>query len=276
MTFEPRPRALIAAHLRGQAGQRHRGEHADELVGADRVRRGGRRGVAAGARRSTGQARSHAGDAAVLQHRQARAASPSGVAAQGPAAQLLVAFDVGAVAAARSPAAHRRPLLGATGPGPAPAPPNEDAPGSRTARRSRRPDRPTAATGRRSQRLAGEGDHLVGELVRPPRARAGPAPAPASPPRVDRRGGLIERRAGEPERRRRAAHRLPVDPHPAHHLVLDLHQVAGVEELRASRTPRRAPPPAAGSGCARPAAPPPSDPVRRLCHRPSSNHNDVS
>ena len=43
---------------------------------------------------------------------------------------------------------------------------------------------------------------------------------------------LIERRAGEPERRRRGAHGVALDAHPAHHLVLHLHQIAGVEKLR--------------------------------------------
>ena len=82
------------------------------------------------------------------------------------------------------------------------------------------------------QELAGEGDHLGGELVRPPGPRPG-RDQRRQPPGIDRGGGLVVRRPGEPEHRRRRCHRLALGPHAAHHLVLDLHQVAGVEELRA-------------------------------------------
>ena len=40
----------------------------------------------------------------------------------------------------------------------------------------------------------------------------------------------IPARPGEPERRRGRGHRLALEVHPAHHLVLHLHQVPGVEE----------------------------------------------
>ena len=104
---------------------------------------------------------------------------------------------------------------------------------------TRIPNRPaiaSASSGAAQRRvglaeLAGEGDHLAGELVRPPRAwpRRDQRRQPAG---VHRGGRLVVRRPGEPERRRRPAHRLALGPHPAHHLVLDLHQVPGVEELR--------------------------------------------
>src|SRR5450755_4570920 len=79
--------------------------------------------------------------------------------------------------------------------------------------------------------LPGERHHLVGQLVRPPRPGPGRHQT-RQPGRVHRGRGLIERRPGEPERGRRAAHRLPVHPDLAHHLVLHLHQVPRVEELR--------------------------------------------
>src|SRR5664279_3888494 len=79
--------------------------------------------------------------------------------------------------------------------------------------------------------LPGERHHLVGELVGPPRPGPG-GDQTRQTGRVHRGRGLIERRPGEPERGRRAAHRLPVHPDLAHHLVLHLHQVPRVEELR--------------------------------------------
>ena len=145
---------LDDAHRRSprpQTRQRHGGEHTDDPVGVDRRHGWGTRW----SRRSGRLPRSGPRrDAVALQHRQPQ--SPAcGVAAQGAVTQLLVTLDIGAVADALiGPLRPRRETIG-----PAPAPPNEGAPGSRTARRSRRPDRPTAATG-------------------PPRAAGGRRPRP--------------------------------------------------------------------------------------------------
>src|SRR5262249_48030455 len=75
-----------------------------------------------------------------------------------------------------------------------------------------------------------EGDHLVGELVGPPRAGASgylPQQAMAS----EGGSGLVERRPGEPELASRLDDREAIDPDAPQHLVLDLHQVAGIEEV---------------------------------------------
>src|SRR6478609_8997256 len=79
--------------------------------------------------------------------------------------------------------------------------------------------------------LPGERDHLVGELVGPPRPGPG-RDQTRQTGRVHRCRGLIERRPGEAERGCRTAHRLPVHPDLAHHLIFHLHQVPWVEELR--------------------------------------------
>ena len=83
------------------------------------------------------------GDTAALQHRQAQP-PPGCLAAQGAPAQHLVAFDVGAVAAALT---GRLRFWAAAG-GPTPARSNGDAPLSRSARRPRRRDRRPATTDR--------------------------------------------------------------------------------------------------------------------------------
>ena len=67
------------------------------------------------------------------------------------------------------------------------------------------------------------------------KAAAGPGLGrhqPTQPLAVHPRGGLIVRRPGELERSRRGRDRRAVDPHPPHHLVFDLHEIAGIEELR--------------------------------------------
>ena len=65
-------------------------------------------------------------------------------------------------------------------------------------------------------------------------ARRGPGffgTSAARPPRAEARLRLIEGGTREAERRRAAADGLPVDAHAPHHLVLDLDQIAGVEEV---------------------------------------------
>ena len=87
-----------------------------------------------------------------------------------------------------------------------------------------------AQTRVRGQLVVGERAHLVGELVSP--ARSGFAGhQPVQPLLVERGGGLVVGGAGIPERRGGRGDRVAVHPHPPHHLVLDLHRVAGVEEL---------------------------------------------
>jgi len=51
------------------------------------------------------------------------------------------------------------------------------------------------------------------------------------PPALQGGLGLVEGGPRQTECRRAAADRLPVDAHPPHHLVLDLHEIAGVEEV---------------------------------------------
>jgi len=80
------------------------------------------------------------------------------------------------------------------------------------------------------QRLLGPGQDLRGELVRP--ARPGPGRHQSFQPGSLQRGGcLVVRGPGVPERRRGGGDRHLVHGDGAHHLVLDLDRVAGVEEL---------------------------------------------
>ena len=81
------------------------------------------------------------------------------------------------------------------------------------------------------QALLTEGEHLFGELVRSswPRALGHERRQPAL---IERRLRGIERLAREPERISRARDLLALDAHAADHLVLDLHQIARVKELR--------------------------------------------
>ncbi len=90
---------------------------------------------------------------------------------------------------------------------------------------------PGPKRGIRRQPGLGEGHHLVAHLVRaarprPLRHQRGDAT------RIQRGRRLVVRRAGEPERLGAAADGVVVDPDPAHHLVLDLHLVPGIQELR--------------------------------------------
>ena len=113
-----------------------------------------------------------------------------------------------------------------------PARPSGDAPAPRTARRSTPPARPRTASGPRRAAHA--------RTRQPPRvslcAPRGPGRAGTRPCEsflVQRALRRIERRPGEPERRRRSTDRLALDPRAADHLVLHLHQIARVQELRA-------------------------------------------
>src|SRR6266542_6047439 len=72
---------------------------------------------------------------------------------------------------------------------------------------------------------------LLDQLVRPPRPRPR-RHQPRKPARLQRRLRLVEGGTREAERGRLPADRLPRQPHPPHHLVLDLHQVALVQERR--------------------------------------------
>ncbi len=98
------------------------------------------------------------------------------------------------------------------------------APGQRPLHRARMHADPeafarSARPARRAQRRlgfaggTGERDHLLGELVRPPRPRPGRHQR-GQPTGVDRGGRLIKRRAGEPERGRRRDSPAPRPPAP--------------------------------------------------------------
>ncbi len=68
------------------------------------------------------------------------------------------------------------------------------------------------------------------ELVGTPRARPS-GDQPRQPLIFEGRLSLVESGPREAEGRSRLRDRLSVDPHSAEHLVLDLDQVAGIEEL---------------------------------------------
>ena len=79
--------------------------------------------------------------------------------------------------------------------------------------------------------IAHEGDHLVGELVCTTRPGAG-GNEPGQPAGIERSGRLVERGAGQAEGGGSATHGVALDSDPANHLVLDLDQIPGVEEVR--------------------------------------------
>jgi hypothetical protein len=94
--------------------------------------------------------------------------------------------------------------------------------------RAGQPRRPQLRVG--GQLLLGPRADLVGELVAA--ARPGPGGGQAFQPRRLQRGGRgVVRGPGVPERRGGLGDRGAAGPDLAHHLVLDLHRVAGVEEL---------------------------------------------
>jgi hypothetical protein len=78
--------------------------------------------------------------------------------------------------------------------------------------------------------LEQEIDHEVGELVGLTRSRSLRDQARQAGAMI-KRLGLIEDGAGEPERLSNLADRSALDANAAKHLVLDLHQIARVEEL---------------------------------------------
>jgi Integrase core domain len=80
-----------------------------------------------------------------------------------------------------------------------------------------------------SQALLQEVDHRLGELVGPTRSRPLGHQA-GQPGLLEERLGCIERRTGEAESGRHLADWLPFLAGSTQHLVLDLDQVAGVEE----------------------------------------------
>ncbi len=135
----------------GGDGQRHRGQRVDEPVG-DTTRRNSRSWLAGWrARRGRdglpGPQPGH--HAAVLQH--AQPAPPArGVAGQRAGAQLFVTGDIVMISAARGRVVVFIGSLRfwASSPVPAPVPPSADAPTPRTAARSARPARVSAARGR--------------------------------------------------------------------------------------------------------------------------------
>ena len=227
------------------------------IRGTVRRQRVGRRvgPVGAGAADTARQATQPGRDAAVLQHRQPAAATRPGhrTGHGGAAAHTVPRRPLGS---SRWHGHLRRRFWGAP-PGPAPAPPSGDAPAPRTGRRSGGQIGRAAGTGSPRPGLPGERHHLVGQLVRPPRPGPGRHQT-GQAGRVHRGGRLIERRTGEPERGGRPAHRLPVHPDLPHHLVLDLHQIPRIEELRRRERGIADLDPVAGSDSAPPATPPPS------------------
>src|SRR6266571_4334431 len=80
------------------------------------------------------------------------------------------------------------------------------------------------------QRLFESVDGLLGELVRTLRSWT-LRDQTRQPLRLEDRLGLIKGRSREAEIGGCLADRLAILPHPAQHLVLDLDQVAGVEEV---------------------------------------------
>ena len=126
--------------------------------------------------------------------------------------------------------------------------------------RSGRPAAPGAAPGRRPAaarpRRGSASVSLCGA------ARPGPGRhQPFQPGAFQRGGRLVVRRPGIPERRGGRGDRGAVRLDLPHHLVFDLHHVAGVEELAGQERRIASPARGAGSGSAPRPARPPWDPV---------------
>ena len=114
---------------------------------------------------------------------------------------------------------------------------------------------------------------FVGDLVSAARARLARRSARRGPAHRARRPPDRTRDANTRTPRRPLTTDTPVDPNTSHHLVFDLHRVAGVEELLRAKRPRRSPPQGADSNTA-PAAAPSTwglRPPRRRPYRPP-NH----
>ena len=174
------------------------------------------------------------GDAAVLQAARARA-GPARCSRRAPAAQLLIAIDIAAGARVRSslavllrPISTRERPLDRAAMDPDPEPLGDQLHQIRRAQ---------PGIGRRSRSRANATTSSVSLCARRGPGRAGTSAG--QPARVQRGGRLIERRAREPERLRRARDRLAVDPHAADHLVLHLHQVTRRRGTPRRRTARR-------------------------------------
>ena len=155
---------------------------------------------------------------------------PGGCPVQQPRGQVKVAGTGTGVLLPALAGGQVSGFWSAPGGGPARARRSGGARAPRTPRRWARPGRPAVRVGIGCQLLLGPGEDLAGELV----AAAGPGPGRHQPVQAglgQGGGGLVVRRPGVPERRRGRGDRRAVHRDAAHHLVLDLHRVAGVEEL---------------------------------------------